>query len=90
MACAQEPGDFCGLGGAILGAVAGEVLMLPAGIHVASANTSYGQKLLISSAVMLGGMVLAPVTAGISLLAIPPVQLGMLMAAENRAPERAR
>ena len=84
-ACGNTGDDYCELGGGLLGALAGEMLMLPLGVHYASSHSSYGRKLLASSAVMLGGMVLAPVTAGISLLAVPPVQVLAAMRVENRA-----
>jgi hypothetical protein len=85
--CGGGGGEYCGFGGGVLGALAGEVLMLPMGVHHASSQTSYAEKLKLSFAMMLGGMILAPVTAGVSLLAIPPVQLAMIMRAENRALE---
>jgi hypothetical protein len=88
MSCGSDGEDYCGIGGGLLGALAGEVLMLPMGMHHASSKSSYGKKLSISAATMLGGMILAPVTAGVSLLAIPPVQMAMIMRAENRALER--
>jgi hypothetical protein len=88
--CSGNPESMCDLGGAILGALAGEVLMLPLGVHFASSNTSYARKLLASTIVMGAGIVFAPATAGISLLAVPPVQLMTLMNMENRAPERTR
>jgi hypothetical protein len=87
MECGNDADSFCGLGGGILGAMAGEVLMLPMGIHHASNRSAYDEKLKLSFAVMLGGLILAPVTAGVSLLAVPPVQLAMIIRAENRAIE---
>ena len=77
--------DYCGLGGGLVGALVGEMIMLPMGVHYVSSQSSYGRKLLASSAVMLGGMALAPLTAGISLLAVPPVQLLAAMHVERRA-----
>jgi hypothetical protein len=85
MACAGDDDSWCDLGGGILGATAGEVLMLPLGIHIAGSRTSYGKKLAVSSAVMLGGVALAAVTGGLSLLAVPPMQLMTIVAMENRA-----
>ena len=85
--CGNDGRAHCGGGGALLGALAGEVMMLPMGIHHVSNASSYPDKLKLSWAVMLGGMILAPVTAGLSLLAIPPVQLAMIVRAENRARE---
>jgi hypothetical protein len=46
---------------------------------------SYGRKLAVSSGVMLGGLLLAPLTGGVSLLMVPPVQLMMTVNMENRA-----
>lgn len=84
VACGDTPDDWCDLGGALIGATVGEVVMLPLGVHLASGRTSYGRKLLVSSGVMLGGLVLAPVTAGASLLAVPPVQLLVISRMEGR------
>lgn len=89
MACGGANGDdWCELGGAIVGALVGEMIMLPLGVHIASDRSSYGKKLLVSSAVMLGGMVLAPLTGGISLLAAPPLQLMTVMGVEKAAVAR--
>jgi hypothetical protein len=59
------------------------------GVHHVSNRSSYGEKAKLSFAMMLGGMILAPVTGGLSILAIPPVQLAMIIRAENRAPDKA-
>lgn len=89
LACANaRPDEWCELGGAILGGLIGELVMLPMGVHVASDRTSYRRKLFISTATFLAGAVLAPVTGGATLLLAPPAQLALLVRAERRAPPR--
>lgn len=86
LSCANaDPDDWCELGGGLLGATIGEVVMLPLGVHIASDRSSYGRKLAVSSGVLLVGIALAPVTGGISLLATPPVQLLAVVGAERAA-----
>ena len=82
--------DWCELGGAIIGAMVGELVMLPLGVHVASGKASYGGKLLASSGIMLAGIMLAPVTGGVSLLLVPPVQLMTTVGMENSAIARGK
>lgn len=84
-ACGGNSDDWCELGGGLIGATVGEVIMLPLGVHIASGKVSYRRKLAVSSGVMLGGIVLAPLTGGVSLLAVPPVQLMMTVGMERKA-----
>lgn len=85
-----QPGDeFCGLGGAVLGALVGEVLMLPLGVHVSSDRSSLAAKVRASWAVMLAGFITAAPTGGGSLLLVPPAQLWATIAVEKRAIRRA-
>ena len=84
-ACGGNSDDWCELGGGLIGATIGEVVMLPMGVHIAGGKVSYGRKLAVSSGVMLGGLLLAPLTGGVSLLMVPPVQLMMTVNMENRA-----
>lgn len=86
MACSGPDAEsLCELGGGIIGALVGEVVMLPLGVHLASDRSSYGRKLLVSSGVMLAGIVFAPVTGGVSLLLAPPIQLMTVMSTERNA-----
>ena len=86
MSCSgADSDDWCELGGGLLGATVGELVMLPLGVHIAGGKVSYGRKLLVSSGVLLGGILMAPVTGGVSLLAVPPVQLMMTVNMEKRA-----
>ena len=83
--CGGESDGWCELGGGLIGATVGEVLMLPLGVHIAGGKVSYGRKLAVSSAVMLGGLLLAPLTSGVTLLMVPPVQLMMAVDLEKKA-----
>lgn len=85
----QTGDEFCGLGGAVLGALVGEVLMLPLGVHVTSDHSSFGAKIRASWAVMLAGFITAAPSRGASLLLIPPAQLWATIAVEKRAIRRA-
>ena len=80
--------DWCDLGGAVLGALVGEVVMLPIGVHMSGDQATYGSKLRGSAAMMLGGLILAAPTGGLSLLFIPPAQLWYTIALEQRAARR--
>lgn len=84
-ACGGNSDDWCELGGGLIGATIGEVVMLPMGVHIAGGNVSYARKLAVSSGVMLGGILLAPLTGGVSLLMAPPVQLMMTVNMEKKA-----
>ena len=84
-ACGGNSDDWCELGGGLIGATIGEVVMLPLGVHIAGGKVSYGRKLLVSTGVMLGGIALAPLTGGVSLLMAPPVQLMMTVNMEKKA-----
>ncbi len=84
------PGEeFCGLAGAVLGGIAGEVLMLPIGIHVISDQSTLGAKMRASWATFLAGTMLGGVTGGASVLLIPPAQLFATIFVEKRAIRRA-
>lgn len=84
-----EPGEeFCGVAGAVLGGIAGEILMLPIGVHVTSDQSSLGAKIRASWAATLAGAVLAGPTRGVSVLLIPPAQLFATILVEKRAIRR--
>jgi hypothetical protein len=62
--------------GALLGAIAGETLLLPLGVHLANGRQGkYWSSALLSAGVTAAGLLLAVPTAGISLLVIPVGQL---------------
>jgi hypothetical protein len=79
---------FCGMGEAVVGAMIGEMIMLPYGVHLSSQHSTYGEKLLWSLAALGLGVVAAPATDGASLLAVPPLQLILTLTAEHAAARR--
>lgn len=85
--------DFCGLGGALLGAAVGEVLLLPLGVHLFNSRQgSYASDALVSLGVAAGGLALVAVGQGQSaglLFAIPVVQLIGVISTE-RSTSRSR
>ena len=71
--------------GAIIGAVLGEALLLPLGVHLANEGRGdYRRSALISVGIAGAGLLLAVPTLGISLLAVPPIQLFQSIQAERR------
>jgi hypothetical protein len=84
-----EPGQyFCGMGGAILGGMIGEIVMLPIGVHTSSDHAPLGRKVKASALIMLAGLAAAPVTGGASILLTPPAQLWYLVRQEKNAARR--
>ena len=62
--------------GLLLGAVAGETLLVPLGVHLANGRQgTYWSSALLSAGVTAAGLLLAVPTVGISLLVIPMGQL---------------
>lgn len=62
--------------GALLGAIAGETLLLPLGVHLVNGRQGkYWSSALLSAGVTAVGLLLALPTGGISLLVIPVGQL---------------
>ena len=92
-----NPDDWCGFGGALLGAVVGEVSMIPLGVHLANGRRgSYGPALLASTGVFAGGILLAAAVrdeSGILFWSIPAGQIAASMYVERataRKRQRAR
>lgn len=93
--CGGEP--FCGLAGTIFGGIAGEVLMLPLGVHLA--NGSRGRYLpaaLASAAVGVAGLLVVAAAenasdrAGMAVaIAVPVAQIATAISIE-RSTHRAR
>lgn len=85
------PGDFGGFGGAVLGAVTGEMLLLPVGVHLG--NGGRGSLAADFTASLLsgaGGMVVAALTEPDFLYVVPFIQLTATVLAErNSARSRA-
>lgn len=79
---------LCGMGGAILGGMIGEIVMLPIGVHTSSDHAPLGRKVKASALIMLAGLVAAPITGGASILLTPPAQLWYVIRQEKKAAER--
>lgn len=83
--CAGD--EWCGFGGIVLGAVLGEMVMLPMGVHMANRSRgSYAPSLAMSLAVGLAGLVLASEAgeaAGVLVAAVPAAQLLAAIAVER-------
>ena len=69
--------DSCGLYAGVLGAVAGEMALLPLGVHLANhSHGNYGYSLLASVAIgVVGTSAAAKHESGLVLLAVPIVQI---------------
>jgi hypothetical protein len=82
--CGDDP---CGLEGALWGAVLGESVVLPLGVHLAGGRRgNYGTELVTSVVIATGGVLLAYASgSGIPLLAVPIAQLASGIAIEARA-----
>lgn len=77
---------FCGLAGAILGGLIGESVGMATGIHLAGGSrNSFAGDLGVALGIAALGTIAAPVTYGISLLAVPVVQLVVGTHRENKA-----
>lgn len=71
--------------GVVFGGGFGEALLLPLGVHLVNGGKgNYWRGALISSGIMLGAVVLAVPTHGLSLLAAPPLQLVFTIRNERR------
>lgn len=76
--------DWCGAAGFLLGAIVGESLLVPLGVHIANGRQgTYGKSAAASLGIAAAGLVLAPITAGVSILPIFPVQLGVSIRRER-------
>ncbi len=81
-------GDFCGLSGMVVGALLGESLALPLGVHLAAGRQgSYPRAALVSVGVGILGASLALPTGGLSIMLVPLVQLGVSLRFEHRDPD---
>ena len=85
--------DYCGIGGGLMGAMIGEVVLLPLGVHLANGwQGNYGYALLASAGSIAGGLLLsfaAGAIAGesgidVALWAIPVAQLVSSITIERR------
>jgi hypothetical protein len=84
-----EGEELCGLGGALLGAVLGEAIGLPMGVHLANGSVgNYGQQALASMGIAavgaLVGFGLGGPVAPVILVAVPIVQLAISISIERR------
>jgi hypothetical protein len=70
---------FCGVGEALVGAVVGEVVGIPAGVRMTGGRGSLPAQLLVSAGVAAIGIWAAPVTIGLSLLAVVPLQIHLVI-----------
>ena len=86
--CGDDP---CGLEGGLLGAVGGEMLFLPLGVHLANhSRGNYGYSLLASVGLgLLGTGLASTANSGALLLAVPIAQLASSIIIE-RATSRPR
>jgi hypothetical protein len=87
--------EWCGFFGGLLGALAGEVAMIPYGVHLANdARGSYGKAFLASAAVLVGGFALGAMTDGQAgeflVWAIPASQIAASVYVERRTAARSR
>ena len=85
--------DYCGIAGGLLGAMAGEIILLPLGVHLANGRQgNYGYALLASAGSAAGGLLLslaAGAIAGersidVALWTIPVAQLASSILVERR------
>lgn len=75
--------------GLVWGALLGESLLLPLGVHAGGGGRgSYWRSAATSIGVMGAGLLLAIPTSGVSLLFVPPVQLGTSIHIEQRSAAR--
>lgn len=70
---------MCELGGLLLGALVGEVLGVPLGVRMAGGGGSLGAQILVSAGVAALAGIAVPVTAGLSLLAVVPIQIELVV-----------
>lgn len=75
--------------GALLGALIGETLLLPLGVHVANGRQgAYWSSALASAGVMAVGLLVAVPTGGVALLVIPVGQLYTSIRTERATAQR--
>lgn len=78
-------------GGLLIGAAVGEIIGLPLGVHLANGRRSnYRRNALLSAGVFGVGALLTAPTSGISLLLVLPVQLGIVVGAEQKSSQGPR
>ena len=79
-------GDFCGLGGFIVGGMLGESVLLPLGVHLANDRRGdFGKAALISAGIAAAGiLIISQTDQGIVLYAIPVAQLITSIRIERR------
>ena len=70
---------MCELGGLLIGALVGEVLGVPLGVQMAGGGGSFVAQILVSAGVAALGGIAIPVTAGLSLLAVVPIQIELVI-----------
>lgn len=70
---------FCGVTEALVGALIGEAVGIPIGVRMAGGRGSLPAQILVSAAVFAVGAWAAPVTHGLSLLPIVPLQLHLVI-----------
>ncbi len=78
-----EGEEWCGFAGILFGAVIGEMVALPLGVHMANRSRgSYAPGLATSIVVGLGGLALAGATGGIAApLVVPAIPIAQILAA---------
>ena len=83
--------EWCGFGGAVLGAAIGTTIMIPAAVHLANEQRgSFGSDLAASAAALGGGLAIALVTQDAEpMLLVPLAQIIGAVAVEKRT-SRAR
>jgi hypothetical protein len=87
-----EGDEWCGFAGTVFGAMIGEVVMLPLGVHLANRSRgSYLPGLGMSLVVALAGLTLAGATGGAAPLMVPAIPIAQLLtsiAVERRSAAR--
>ena len=87
---ADSCGDgWCELGGLIAGVMVGEIIGIPLGVRAAGGRGSLPAQMLVSAAVFGLGAMAVPVTAGLSLLAVVPIQLHLVVKNAKEGSSRA-
>jgi hypothetical protein len=87
-----EGDEWCGFAGTVFGAMIGEAVMLPLGVHLANRSRgSYAPGLGMSLVVGLAGLTLAGATGGAAPLMVPAIPIAQLLtsiAVERRTAAR--
>lgn len=77
-----EGDEWCGFVGTLFGALIGEMVMLPLGVHVANRSRgSYAPSLGMSLGVGVGGLLLAGVAGEAATLLVPAIPAAQILAA---------